>query len=300
MFKSRALLAVGVLCILALAGWVWLKRSGTPGAASRPSHGDLTPHAAPPTPGGSVMMYCAVALRPPVTEIAAAYERETGVRVEVQYGGSGTLLSNLQVSGLGDLFLAADASYIDTAEQKGLVTVRRPLAAMRPVIVVLTGNPLAVRTPGDLARPGLRVALGNPDAASIGRQTKTRLASAGLWDAVLANVERDGVFTPTVPEVANAVNLGAADAGVIWDAMVPQYPRLEAIPADLFDAAQETVTVGVLAGSTRPDAALAFAEYLHGAYGRAVFVRQGYSAPLEASTAPTPTAPPLGPTGGRP
>ena len=60
-------------------------------------------------------LYCAAGMRRPVEELCSAYERETGVPVRIQYAGSGTLLSSLQASRSGDLYVAGDVSFVDRA-----------------------------------------------------------------------------------------------------------------------------------------------------------------------------------------
>ncbi len=68
-----------------------------------------------------LVLYCAAGVNPPVAQIVKNYQDEVGVTVSVQYGGSGTLLSNLRVAQTGDLYLAADASYIQIAREQGLI-----------------------------------------------------------------------------------------------------------------------------------------------------------------------------------
>lgn len=237
---------------------------------SKPQSGDSS--------GESLLLYCAAGIKPPVLELAKQFEAEYGVAVQLQYGGSGTLLSNIEVSRKGDLYIAADHSYIEIAQKKGLIEETLPLAVQRPVIAVQKGNPKKFQGLEDLSRPDIRVALGSPESASIGKQTKGLLEKAGLWDAVKKQVGQNGVFKPTVPEVANDIKLGAVDAGVIWDATVAQYPELEAVHVPLFDAARKEISVAVLKSSTQPTAALRFARYLNSKIGNAVFSQCGYEA----------------------
>src|SRR5206468_6811110 len=110
-----------------------------------------------------LIVYCAAGIKPPVEAVAREYERLYGVRVQLQYGGSGTLLSNLRVAGKGDLFLAADESYLDLARTNNLLAEVLPLAQMLPVIAVAKGNPKSIREISDLLREDVRVALANPD-----------------------------------------------------------------------------------------------------------------------------------------
>ncbi len=99
-----------------------------------------------------LVIYCAAGLKPPVDEIARAYERAYGRSIQLQYGGSGMLLSNIRIVARGDLYLAADRSYIDQAKQQGLVDEVMPLARIRPVIVVKKSNPKHIETIEDAER----------------------------------------------------------------------------------------------------------------------------------------------------
>jgi molybdate transport system substrate-binding protein len=206
-----------------------------------------------------LLIFCAAGIKPPVEAVAHEYERTFGVRVQLQYGGSGTLLSNLRVADAGDLFLAADESYMKSARDFALLAETIPLARQRPVIAVARGNPKSIRTLEDLRRTDVRVAVANPDAASIGRTVRALLQKAGQW---VEMEKRVTVFKPTVNDVANDVKLGSVDAGIVWDATARQYPELEIIPVPLFDQATETISIAVLKRSPQPAAALRFARYL--------------------------------------
>jgi molybdate transport system substrate-binding protein len=230
------------------------------------------------SPQQRLMMYCAAGVKPPVLKATAEFAKRYDVKVDLQYGGSGTLLSNLQVSKKGDLYLAADASFLDIAQGKGLIKESLPLATMKPVIAVQKGNPKGIKSLRDLLRKDVRLSLGNPDAASIGKQTKALLKAAGLWDEIKAQVEERGVFKPTVPEVANDIKIGAVDAGIIWDVTANQYDDLEGIDVPEFDEAQKMITIGVVASSQHATLALRFARYLNSKEGNRIFNEEGYQA----------------------
>jgi molybdenum ABC transporter molybdate-binding protein len=224
-----------------------------------------------------LLVFCASGLQEPVAAVAEAYEKECGVAVQLQYGGSGTLLSNLQVAKQGDLYVAGDESYINRARAQDLVDEAIPLATMRPVLVVKQGNPAGVSSVRDLLRPEVRTALGNPGAAAVGKLARQLLTEAGVWADVEKAVRSRGVFKPTVNEVANDVKLGTVEAGIVWDATANQYPELEALPLPGAETAGMHVTVGVLRAAKHPTAALRFARYL-GARDRGLeeFARGGF------------------------
>lgn len=210
-------------------------------------------------PATEIVVFCAAGIKPPAEASAKDYEKEYGIPVQLQYGGSGTLLNNLRISHSGDIYIAADESYIRLAREQGLIAETMPLARQHPVIAVRKGNPKGIRSLDDLARDGVVVALANPEAASVGKLTKVELEKIGRWAPLEARAK---VFKPTVGDVANDVKLGSVDAGIVWDSTVRQYDELEAIPVPELEPHEETVTAAILKTSKHPAAALRFARYL--------------------------------------
>ena len=97
-------------------------------------------------PAEPLVVYCAAGTKVPVEAAAREYEATYGVRVQLQYGPSETLLVNLRLSRQGDLYLPADDSYLRQAEDRGLVKEVVPLAEMTPVVVFTlrpAGSPVA-------------------------------------------------------------------------------------------------------------------------------------------------------------
>jgi molybdenum ABC transporter molybdate-binding protein len=213
----------------------------------------------PQAPSSPIVVYCAVAVRPPVEAAAKAFEQETGVPVRLQLGASQTLLANARVGGEGDLYVPADDSYIAMARDQKLVDESIPLASMVAVLAVRKGNPKGVRSLDDLAREGVKLVQAEPDATAVGKLTREALVKAGAWDRVKA---RTVAFKPTVNDVANDIKLGSADAGFVWDATVHAYPDLERIDLPVLAGVKGAVGAAVLRSSKRPTAALRFARWL--------------------------------------
>lgn len=223
----------------------------------------------------TLVLYCAAGLKPPVEKIAREYSKEYGVEINIQYGGSGTLLSNLRISKYGDLYLAADASYLDDAKKYGLIAETMPLATMSPVIAVKKGNPKQIKGIKDLLNSDIRYALGNPDAASIGRQTRIILEKTGIWDEIEKHAT---VMKPTVNDIANDIHIGSVDAGIIWNSTAAQYNDIEVVDPGLFSGYNKNVTIGVLNTSELPAEALRFLRYLSSPdKGNRIFRENGFT-----------------------
>lgn len=249
-----ALLLGAAAAIVGLAALLWL---GGPGRSEGTAH---------------LLMYCAAGLRPPVEAVAQRYEREYGIRVELQFGGSNALLTQIDVDkfGTADLFLAGDASYTQLAREKGLAAECLAVAYQRPVLAVRKDRPRPIRSLDDLLADGVKVALADPQQAAVGRAVRTALQKITVgpttrWQQLEQHVTQTGVFKPTVSDVATDVKLGTVDAGFVWDATVamPGYRDvLQAVTLPELAGARDQVTVCVLHSTRQPTAALRFARYL--------------------------------------
>lgn len=219
-----------------------------------------------------VSLYCAAGMRAAVEEIAAQFEQETGIRIVIQYGGSNSLLNQLQINKFSeaDLFLAADEFYTSKATELNLARESLPIAYQSPVIAVPRDNPRQIHTLSDLLQPGISIAVGNPDQAAIGRAIREQLEQistngTSLWVHLEERVRAAGVFKPTVTEIANDVKIGAVDAALVWNSTVamPNYrDELVAISVPELAPVQKLISISILNAARNPIDAMSFARYL--------------------------------------
>lgn len=205
----------------------------------------------------TLTVFCAAGLKKPVEAIAQQYQREFGVEVRLQYGGSGTLLSQLRVAKQGDLYIAADDGSVADARKADVIREVLALAKQKPVIAVRAGNPKSIQSITDLLRDDVKVALANPEAASISRVAKAALGET--WAKLAA---RAAVMKPTVTEIAADLTLGTVDAALVWDSTVAQFKDTHAVEVPELSARSENASACVLAFCAQPATALRFARYL--------------------------------------
>lgn len=209
----------------------------------------------------TLRIYCAAGLRTAVERVREAYEKTYNVKIETDYDGSGTLLSKIRAGGKGDLYIAADESYMDDGRKYGLIEEVAPLAYQHPVLALRKNDPKTdkIRQLSDVLSNNLRISLADPDRAAISRVAKKSLAKSGhwesLWDAKLASVD-------TVNRVANDIVTEAADVGIIWDATAGQYDELRMIDVPELEAARQQIAIAVLSSAAQPQKALHFLRYL--------------------------------------
>jgi molybdate transport system substrate-binding protein len=256
MKKLAAILVVLGIALLALSS---LQRKSTSSSANGTTRVKLT-------------VYCAAGLKKPVEAIAKQYQAEEGVEVQLQFGGTGTLLSQIRVAKQGDLFIAADDKSLADARKFDAIHEVLPLVQQHPVIAVAAGNPKDIHTLDDLLREDVRVALANPEAASIGKVVKAVLAEK--WEPISKHAV---VMKPTVTEITADLSLGAVDASVVWNSTVPQFKGVEAVEVPELQAQKVNASAAVLVASKQPTAALKFARYLTAPEkGAKMFAQQGF------------------------
>lgn len=257
---SNALIA-GLATLAVLGGLVFLL-TRTSGVVEQPGQVRL-------------VIYCAAGMKKPVQETLDEYRQEYGGNITIDFGGSGTLLSRLRAAKSGDLYIAADKSYIDIARTKGLVVEALPVGTQKPVIAVKKGNPRGIKSIDDLLRGGVKFAIANSDAASIGKLTKNILQKSKQWEAVR---DKAKVTQLTVNDLINSLLLETVDAAIVWDALVRQHAdKLDMVELPEFDAAVQKTHIAVLKTCKHPAAALRFCRYLQAPEkGGKAFERYGY------------------------
>jgi molybdate transport system substrate-binding protein len=224
-----------------------------------------------------VLVFAGSASKQPVDEAASAFQKSTGIPVTVTYGGSGTLLSQMILAKTGDVFIPASQDFMDTAETKGAVdpSTRRTIAYLLPVIAVRKGNPLAISTLEDLAAPGRRVGMGNPDSVVVGTMASEILRKAGLWDRVQPNVV---VQAKSADDLASILALGQVDAVIGWDVFDTWWPEkitVIPLPAGLLTRVGSIVAAITTYTTARTDAQR-FLDFVTSAEGQAIFSRNGF------------------------
>jgi len=225
--------------------------------------------------GGTVFLYVGAGLRTAMDDVARAFTARTGIAVECDYGGSGMLISRLRLAQRGDLFMPGDQWYVDLAEQEGLVASKTPVGYFVPVLLVRKGNPLGLRDVADLARPGVRLGLGNPKACQVGRASEAILRKNAVDPAA---IEKNLVFSSvTVNELGLQVRTGQLDAAIVWDAVAAQYAdSADAVPIPAEKNEVSRVTIALLKGAANEAGARQFIDFLVGPEGRALFRKHQY------------------------
>lgn len=225
----------------------------------------------------SITAFVGSASKPPVEEAAQAFKEKTGIQVYLNFGGSGTMLSQIELSQSGDLYIPGSPDYIAKAEQKGVIDPAsvKKIAYLIPVIAVPHGNPKNIRSLADLARPGIEVGIGNPEAVCVGLYAIEILD----YNHLLADAGKNiVVHAESCERTATLISLKSVDAVIGWDVFhnwdpdnidviylsPEQLPRIAYIPSAITKFTRDRVS------------AQKFLDFLVSKPGQDIFQKWGY------------------------
>ncbi|PIW13025.1 MAG: molybdate ABC transporter substrate-binding protein [Armatimonadetes bacterium CG17_big_fil_post_rev_8_21_14_2_50_66_6] len=222
-------------------------------------------------------VFAGSASKPPLEELAALYEKQTGVKVEVTLGGSGTTLSQMIMTKVGDVYLPGSDDFLDKAEEKGAVAKgpRHVVAYLVPAIGVQKGNPKGIKSLQDLAQPGLRVGIGAPKAVCLGDIALELLAQTRLSGKVTPNIV---THANSCEQVGALLRMKQVDAILGWDVFAKWAPddiAIVQLPPEL--RKYRYIPAAVTKYAADPKAAQRFVDFLCSATGKAVFKKHGYT-----------------------
>jgi molybdate transport system substrate-binding protein len=221
-------------------------------------------------------VHAAASLTDAMKEIGAAYEKESGDKLQFNFGASSTLARQIEEGAPADLFLSADEAKMDGLEKKSLLLAgtRRSLLSNSLAIVVAADARLAPKSASDLTRSEYKkIALGEPTTVPAGIYAREYLEKLELWNAIKDKV----VPVESVRAALAAVESGNVEAGFVYktDALISKKVRT-AVEIPAADGPKISYPMAVLQSSQQPERAKKFEEYLAGPAARQVFEKFGF------------------------
>jgi len=221
----------------------------------------------------SLLVFSGAGLRKPMDEIGKVFEDKYGVKVEYSYAGSAQILSQIEVSGKGDVYVPGSMYYYHAAKEKGLVEEKKDVAYHIPVIGVPKGNPAGVESLKDLSKDNVKVVLGDEKACAIGKVAKKLLEANGIKEAVDKNVIAKA---PTVNELVVYLSIKQADASIIWEDNVVGVKDVEIVYIPKEKNIIKTIPVCVVKNSKQKDLARKFVDFVASKEGKEIFQKYGF------------------------
>ena len=232
----------------------------------------------------TLTVFAAASLTQAFGDIGKSFEAANpGVTVTFNFAGSQTLVTQIQQGAPADIFASASGTNMDTLVTGGFVDKAATQKFLTNILVVILppANPAKVQTLQDLAKPGLKVVLGDVTvpAGKYARQilnniSKNQTYGTDFSTKVLANVVSNET---DVKQVVAKVQLGEADAGIVYvsDAIAAPTLKTLEIPANLNVVA--TYPIAPLIKSANPALAAHFITYVLSSDGQATLKKWGFT-----------------------
>jgi len=222
----------------------------------------------------SLMVYCGVGMRKPMDEIGILFKEKYGISIDYNYAGSGHLLNQIELAQMGDVYQPGAMYYLDIAREKGFIDYEKLVACHVPVIAVPKGNPANLTCLADLTKPGVRLAMGDPEACAIGKLGNEILEKNGIKDGVEENTIARGT---TVNALIVYVSTGDVDVAITWRESLlfaPDETDVVEIPEN--ENIIKTIPIGVLIFSENKEYARDFVDFVTSDEGKAVYGKYGF------------------------
>ena len=216
------------------------------------------------------VVLAASSLQESLEDVGKAWAAEGHAMPVLSFAASSALARQIEQGAPADLFVSADADWMDTLETQRLLRAgtRGDILTNRLVLVTQKGGP--IRSLADLDDG--RLALADPGAVPAGKYARAALDSLGQWQAVEAKV----VPAENVRAALALVERGEAALAIVYstDAMASD-------AVDVIETFPETshppirYPAAVLSGSAHPDAA-GFRAFLASDEAQRIFARHGF------------------------
>ena len=212
-------------------------------------------------------------------EIGALWEKDTGKKVTFNFGSTGQIAQQIERGAPVDLFAAANKSFVENLEKKGLIIPHTKALYGRGRITLWTkaDSPLNPQDIQDLTKPEYkRIAIANPDHAPYGMAAKEALQSAAIWDIIKPKL----VIGENIRQAQQYVQTGNVDVCINALSLSVNRPgKWELIPENIHQPIDQMLAV--VKKSRYSQEAIDFAKYINGDKGRPLMRKYGFILPGE-------------------
>ena len=232
----------------------------------------------------TLTVFAAASLTDAFTEISKNFEAANpGVIVLFNFAGSQALRTQIEEGAPADVFASANKTEMDALVTSAHVQQGTPQTFLNNKLIVIlpADNTAGLTKLEDLANSGIKLVLA-AEEVPVGKYTRQALEQmnsqfgSDFKDKVLANVVSN---EDNVKQVVAKVQLGEADAGVVYTSDAVAAPDLKTveIPNELNVIAE--YPIAALTDSVNSELATAFINYVLSQEGQAVLQKWGFAPP---------------------
>ena len=216
----------------------------------------------------------------PMKRIAQDFERETGHKATLSFGGTGQFYAQIRNGAPFAILLSADDETPQKLEQEGLAVRGSRFTYAIGKLVLWSKRPGFVDARGDILGKGAfnKIAIANPKVAPYGAAAFETLDKLGLRDSIMPKIVEGSSIMKTLHYVSSQ----NAQLGFVAMSQVFENGQLKEGSAWVVPSAMHTPIrqeAVLLSAGKDNAAATALLKYLQGERAKAVIQSFGYDAP---------------------
>ena len=227
-------------------------------------------------------VFAAASLTDAFTEMGKNFEAANpGVTVTFNFAGSQALKTQIEEGAPADVFASANQTEMEALVSGGYIAqgASKNFLSNKLVLILPADNPALLETLEDLARPGIKLVLA-AEEVPVGKYARqvldnlNRVYGSDFKEKTLANVVSN---EDNVKQVVAKVQLGEADAGIVYTSDAVAAPDLKTIeiPGDTNVIAK--YPIATLTQSANTDVANAFITYILSSEGQTILRKWGFA-----------------------
>jgi molybdate transport system substrate-binding protein len=231
-----------------------------------------------------VDVFAAASMAEAMNDAAPAFKVHTGVTIRTTLASSANLAQQIDKGAPADVFISADAQWMDWAASHGLIApgTRRDIASNSLVLIAPAGSPVRPFNIGrgsPLARMlgDRRLAVGDVASVPAGIYAKAALQSLGLWDGGKDHLAQAENVRAALAFVAR----GEAPLGIVYATDAKAEPKVKVVA--VFPESSHPPIVypaAVTRNAKDPKGAREFLDFLTSREGQTLMRRRGFGPPL--------------------
>jgi molybdate transport system substrate-binding protein len=234
----------------------------------------------------TVRLAVAISLKEAVTEIARTYEAKTGEKIELSFGASGQLATQIKSGAPIDVFISAAQKQVDDLNAGGLIDAesQRVIAGNTLVLIVPAESKISLNSFEKLGTaPIKRLAIGEPRSVPAGQYAMQTLRKLKLTDALAGKLE----YGANVRQVLDYVIRGEVSAGIVYATDAKEGGDKVKVIATAKEDSHDPIVYPavVMKKSANAAAAKKFLDHLGSDEARRVLESRGFTVPKKADAA---------------
>ncbi len=228
--------------------------------------------------GESLLIFAGSASKPVLEEINQNFENENKVRVEINFGGSGMILSQMKLARKGDIYIPGSSDFMEKAKTEKLVLpeTEERIVYLIPSICVQKGNPKNINSLEDLANKDVKLGIGVPQTVCAGLYAVEIIEASGFKEKIKPLIVTNAESCEKTASLLVMKNVDAVFGWSVFENWLPD--KIKSIPVD----SKYLKRIGYIPAAVsvyckNKELALKYIQYLKTPGVREIFGKNGYT-----------------------